>query len=86
MTRPHVPGDQARIVQVNVMMSQSERDLLTDLTGVERASAGAVVRAAVRARHSMVCCGVPLCAQGGRCLVPHLHPPASPSPKTEPKG
>lgn len=72
--------EELRSVQVNVMMSQEERDLITELTAFERVSAAQVVRAAVRARHSMIVAGVPCCANSGRCIVPHMHAPAATAP------
>lgn len=69
-------SEDLRNVQVNVMMSQSERDLITELTAYERVSAAQVVRAAIYARHAMIVKGVPNCASGARCIVPHMHAPA----------
>lgn len=69
-------SEELRSLQLNIMVSQAERDLVTELTGIERQSAAAVVRAAIRARHSMIVQGVPQCASGQRCIVPHMHAPA----------
>lgn len=64
----------------NVMLSKDEFEKMTDLgkhLGMHRSQ---VVRTAILNRWEMTCKGNPLCADGTRCRVAHLHPPVPRAP------
>ncbi len=58
---------------VNTLMSPQEKSELDELALKLRLSAGAVVRQAISAMHRHVIQNEPLCANGQKCFVPHMH-------------
>jgi len=62
----------------NVVLSTDERNMLHALTQANGTSAGAEIRAALRARHAMIVSMAPTCGNGHPCFVPQMHRPAAP--------
>jgi len=64
----------------NVLLGDDERGKLAQLADVHHRSQGAVIRYLIRLGHSMTILGIPRCANGTACLVPHLHRPTPDDP------
>jgi len=63
----------------NIMLSPTHVKSLTQLAQRSHCSQAHVLRCALDAAYRMVFAHVPSCADGSRCYVPHMHPPASPA-------
>lgn len=57
----------------NLLLSQDEMIMLKELAALSGQSAGSEVRAALRARFSMLILATPCCANGQHCFVPQMH-------------
>lgn len=68
----------------NLLLSPDEYDMLQALRNQSGASAGAELRAALRARYTHIICLAPSCADGHPCFVPQMHRSASPAPAPVP--
>ena len=62
-----------RRTHFNMTLNKVERTLLEDLAQHRGVSQGAMIRTLIRDAHQMICAGVPMCANGHHCLVPHMH-------------
>jgi hypothetical protein len=59
----------------NVTLDSEDRERMDAMAKAEQISRAQVVRAALTLRWIMTISGVPMCASGQRCFVPHMHPP-----------
>lgn len=69
---------------LNVMMTPGQRDNLAALAKHLDCSMGSVVRGALSAMHYHLIQHIPVCANGHRCVAPHLLPPAPTTATTQP--
>ena len=58
----------------NVLLDAPHRAALFQLAKHLDISMGAVIRRAIRFAYTFHVLQQPTCANGGRCLVPHMHP------------
>ena len=58
----------------NVLLDNETRERLDEIASAEKLTRGQAIRAAITLRYMMNHMGIPMCASGQRCLVPHLHP------------
>ena len=71
-----------------VLLSQEDDEKLIAVCDVTQESKGAVLRRLIRSSYSMQVLHQPVCANGMRCYVPHMHqaqtfiPDAPPPPPT----
>lgn len=59
----------------NVQLDETDYARLDALASVTARSRGAVVRQALQFMHQMLVQGIPTCASGQFCPVPHVHRP-----------
>lgn len=74
--------------QFNALLAPRHMDALNELAEHLHSSRAHIVRRCIDALHAMEILRVPHCANGTRCLVPHLHQHPDqvtpPAPKTPP--
>lgn len=70
----------------NCLLSTEEHAMLVALSRANGTSAGAELRAALRARHAHLILGAPSCASGQTCFMPHMHQRPTYPPNTNPQG
>lgn len=62
-----------RQIKFNILLAPAEYEKLQELAAAVDGSMGHAIRSAVNQAHAMVCLGVPTCADGQPCYVPHMH-------------
>ena len=58
----------------NVLLNPDEVTALTECSQRLGTSRGTIIRWAIIRTHRMICTGIPTCASGQACYVPHMHP------------
>lgn len=59
----------------HILLNDDEYTMLNQMAVKSGMSAGAILRAAIRARHTMDVLQCATCASGQSCYVPHMHAP-----------
>ena len=67
--------------QFNVLLSDEEMAMLSFMETKASTNKSIVTRQAIRYRYLMEIEGVPTCANGRACHVPHMHPVITPNPE-----
>ena len=65
---------------LNVTLSSDSHEKLSRLARASQLSKSVVIRQMIEYRYQMDVQQFPLCASGGRCFAPHLHPPPQTAP------
>ena len=68
----------------NVLLSEEEMTMLSHMAEISSTNKSIVIRQAVRYRFQMEIGGVPVCANGRGCFVPHMHAQAPAMPLARP--
>ncbi len=58
---------------LNILLDKETSAMLDAIIQVSRGSRGHAIRAMIRYSYKMIVDGIPICASGTSCIVPHMH-------------
>jgi len=75
-----------KVTRFNVLFTEAQHQKLVRLADHLEISRGALIRMQIQALHRMLFENTPLCVDGQRCLVAHLHDKSPAQIEQESKG